>query len=103
MCKQKEYYCPNPECGNMAFEPGLCSGCGAELEEAEMIGTEETVEGYPPSAGFAPRTPHSKAIDELLAELLAELPPGRNCPTCGGMMAHGRLRGYYCLAGCNYR
>lgn len=55
MCQEKEYYCPNPECGNMAFEPGLCSGCGATLEEVEMIGTEESLEGWPVSAGFAPR------------------------------------------------
>lgn len=96
MCQEKEYYCPNPDCGNMAFEPGLCSGCGATLEECEMVGMEESLEGYPVSAGFAPRSPHSAAIDKLLAEL----PPGRNCPTCGGMMVHSRLRGYQCFWGC---
>ena len=33
-------------------------------------------------------------------ELEAEVPPGKKCPACGGMMAHSRLRGYYCVREC---
>jgi len=55
MCREVGYYCPNPDCGNMAFEPGVCSGCGADLEEEDMDEIEESLEGWPCSAGFAPR------------------------------------------------
>lgn len=50
----KAFYCPSQDCGNMAFEPGVCSACGSNLEEEDMIGTDETLEGWPCRAGFAP-------------------------------------------------
>lgn len=28
---ERQYYCPNLECQNSAFEPGLCSDCGSLL------------------------------------------------------------------------
>lgn len=97
MCEQKEYYCPNPDCNNMAFEPGLCSACGAELEEAEMVGTEDTIEGLTSLAGVGQpaKTPHSDRITELLAAV----PPAHVCPKCGAAMAHYRLWGYRCACG----
>lgn len=43
-----------------------------------------------------PTTPHSDAIDKLLAEM----PPSQKCPKCGMSMAHYRLHGYRCPRGC---
>jgi ribosomal protein L32 len=76
------YYCPNPECGNVAFSPGVCSGCGATLAEEEAD------------------SPSKSEIGRRVAKLLAEMPEGRQCPRCGGSMVHGRLTGYRCFRGC---
>ncbi len=96
----KEYYCPNPECDNMAFEPGVCSGCGSTLEEYEQFipaGHYLVEDADGKRLVRKPTTP----IGERVAELLASFPPGRNCPKCGGMMIHERLRGYRCFRGCD--
>ena len=41
-----------------------------------------------------------RALSKRLDEILADMPKGRECPKCGGMMAHSRLRGYYCIREC---
>lgn len=98
MCKKKEYYCTNPDCETLYFEPGYCSACGAELEEVEMVGTEDTIEGLTSLAGVG-QTPHSKRIQELMDSM----PKGRECPKCGMSMVHYRLHGYQCPRGCAFQ
>ncbi len=107
MCKEKGYYCPTPGCGNMAFEPGHCSACGALLEEEEMTGTEDTIEGLTSLAGVQPRPEHIEEIRSKAAGILKEMDeeetkygPGLRCPKCGGMLRHERLNGYRCIRGC---
>ncbi len=36
------------------------------------------------------------AVSARIDKLLAEMPPGRDCPTCGMSMVHYRLKGYQC-------
>lgn len=55
MCEPKAFYCSNPDCGNVAFESGACSACGADLEEEDMLEVDESLEGWPCRAGFAPQ------------------------------------------------
>lgn len=52
---------------------------------------EDQLEGFPVSAGFAPR------LDKPGFECYGD---GRRCDKCGGPMVHYRLGGYRCQRGC---
>ncbi len=86
----------------MAFEPGLCSACGAELEEEDPLEVDESLEGWPCRAGFAPdQTVVTKDAQAKLHREIEELTAGgRRCPKCGMSMIHSRLTGYECPRRC---
>ncbi len=48
------YYCPRESCGNFAFEPGICSGCGSVLEmDGKYIASRRPTAHYHIGRGVA--------------------------------------------------